>query len=283
MLDPAPLARSARSGSVTAAPTWIPTGTPQVALTIGEETRHATFSGSTPWRFASSTLSFSYTVQAADRDEDGISIPANALILDGGTIRGPEGADADLTHAAVAAERGRKVSGSSVSPPAVKEISFDSSPLRDDTYELGETIGVLVVFDRVVATTGSPRVALIIGTQTRHAASASAPFDSSRLHFSYTVQAADLDEDGISIPANALILDGGTITALDGTTDADVSHGAVAADPAREASGTLVSPPAVTGIYLSPPARGDTYERGRPSGCPSNSIYRCGWSVNDPL
>ncbi len=238
----------------------MPTGTPRVALTIGEETRHATFSGWNINRSVYSELSFNYTVDAADRDEDGISIPANALILDSGTIiRGPEGADADLTHAAVAAERGRKVDGSSVSPPAVKEISFGSSPLRDETHERGETIWVFVVFDRVVSATGNPRVALTIGTETRHASFRIGPPVSRSLDFRYTVQAADRDEDGISIPANALILDSGTITAADGTTDADLSHGAVAPDPARKASGSLVSPPAVTRIIMSPPARGDTY------------------------
>ena len=38
------------------------------------------------------------------------------------------------------------------------------------------------------------------------------------------VQAADRD-DGISIAANALVLNGGTITAADGTTDADLAQG----------------------------------------------------------
>ena len=239
----------------------MPTGTPRVALTIGEETRQATFSGWNVSRSVYSELSFNYTVKAADRDEDGISIPANALILDDGAIiRGPEGVDADLTHAPVAAERSRNVDGSSVSPPAVKEISFVSSPLRDDTYEHGATISVRVVFDRVVTATGDPRVALTIGTETRHASFWIGPPVSSSLDFRYTVQAADRDEDGISIPANALILDSGTITAADGTTDADLSHDAVAADPAHKARGSLLSPPAVvTMIVMSPPARGDTY------------------------
>ncbi len=42
--------------------------------------------------------------------------------------------------------------------------------------------------------------------------------------FSYSVQEGDRDEDGISIPANALVLNGGTITTTDGTTDADLTH-----------------------------------------------------------
>ena len=46
-------------------------------------------------------------MQEDDRDEDGISIEADALALNGETIKGSDGAtDADLTHAAVTADGG---------------------------------------------------------------------------------------------------------------------------------------------------------------------------------
>ena len=126
----------------------MPTGTPRVALTIGEETRHATFSGWNISRSVYSELSFNYTVEAADRDKDGISIPANALILDSGTITAADGVtDADLTHAAIPGERGWKVNGRLVRPAAVQGVSFVSSPARDNEYELGETVEVRVDFD----------------------------------------------------------------------------------------------------------------------------------------
>ena len=234
------------------------TGRPQVELTIGTQTRHATFS-----RLDSQSLYFAYTVHEADRDEDGIGIAANALILNGGTIKGPDGTtDADLTHGATVAERASKVNGSLVSPPAVKSISFASSPARDDTYELGETIAVIVQFDRVVTATGEAQVALTIGTESRHATAFGWGSHPS-LYFSYTVQDGDRDEDGISIPANALSLDRGTIKGPDGTTDADLTHAAVAAEGDSKVNGSLVSPPAVTRIsWVSSPARGDTYEHG---------------------
>ena len=66
--------------------------------------------------------------------------------------------------------------------------------------------------------------------------------DEDVLSFDYRVQAADRDEDGIGIPANAMILNGGTITATDGTTDAHVTHEAVSADPARKVNGSRVTP-----------------------------------------
>ena len=59
-----------------------------------------------------------YTVQGPDRDEDGISIAANALALNGGTIRyaGDGRTDAGLTHDAVADDPTRKVNGSQAAP-----------------------------------------------------------------------------------------------------------------------------------------------------------------------
>ena len=201
-------------------------------------------------------------VQEGDRDEDGISIPANALTLNGGTITAADGAtDADLTHAAVGPERDRRVDGSGdVTPPRVAAIYFDSSPARGDTYELGETVKVVVTFDGGVEATPEPRIALTIGTETRHATFSG--WGSNYLYFSYTVQEADRDEDGISIPANTLVLSGGTITAPNGTTPADLTHAAVAADGGSKVNGSLVAPPRVRDISFHFPGRSHTYARG---------------------
>ena len=233
------------------------TGNPQVALTIGTQTRYATFSG-----WGHDSFYFDYVVQKGDRDEDGISILANALVLNGGTITAASGTiDVDLTHAAVAAERGNKVNGSDSTPPGVRDIVFNSSPARSDTYELGETIEVRVEFDRAVTATGKPQVSLTIGTQTRPAPLSAWGRES--LYFEYTVQEEDRDTDGISIEANALLLNGGTITAADGTTDADLKHAEVGVEGGGKVNGGLIAPPGVKGIFfISSPARGHTYELG---------------------
>ena len=217
------------------------TGNPQVALTIGTETRHADHSA---WWQDDYYLFFSYQVQGDDRDEDGISIPANALTLNGGTITATDGTtDADLTHAPVGPERDRRVDGGGdVTPPRVKAISFDTSPARGDTYELGETVVVLVEFDGPVERTGDLQVALTIGTETRYATLFSGTIGRHMYYFEHTVQEGDRDEDGISIPANALILNRGAVTDPSGTVDADLTHGTVAADPTRKVSGSTVSP-----------------------------------------
>ena len=88
------------------------TGVPEIALTIGTETRQASFY---PVRFIDlgSSVYFSYTVQREDRDADGISIPANALSLNDSaiTLAGDAATDAVLIHSAVAADPDRQVRG----------------------------------------------------------------------------------------------------------------------------------------------------------------------------
>ena len=190
-------------------------------------------------------LSFHYAVQGADRDEDGISIAENALVVNGGTIKGPDGAtDADLTHSTVAAEGGHKVDGSLVSAPAVERIYFISSPSRDETYEHGEKIEVLVEFDRTVPATGKVQLALTIGAVTRQA-TPSGWGSSPGLFFDYIVREGDRDEDGIRISPNALAVAGGTIAGTGGSTDADLPHAAVAVEGGSKVDGRRVPPAAV--------------------------------------
>ena len=46
-------------------------------------------------------------------------------------------------------------------------VSFTTRPASGDTYGLGETIGARVTFDEPLAVTGSPRLALRVGSRTR--------------------------------------------------------------------------------------------------------------------
>ena len=252
-------------------------GSPQVALTIGSQTKQANFSGYyssySPDSGESWGLSFAYKVEAADRDTDGISIGANAIDLNGGSIKASADGTtaADLRHEALAADAEHKVDGSRVTVPTVSRIDFSGSPASGDTYELGETIQVAVEFDREVTVSGSPQVALTIGSQTKQANfsgyySSYSPDsgESWGLSFAYKVEAADRDTDGISIGANAIDLNGGSIKAsADGTTAADLRHEALAADAEHKVDGSRVTVPTVSRIDFSgSPASGDTYELG---------------------
>ena len=85
-------------------------GNPQLALTVGSRTRQASFWSSSVY---GDFLFFRYQVQSADADPDGIGIAADALTLNGGSIRSEAGTDAvlDLGARAIANAAGHNVAG----------------------------------------------------------------------------------------------------------------------------------------------------------------------------
>ncbi len=74
------------------------------------------------------------------------------------------------------------------------------------SYQLDEEIIVRVSFSQDVTVTGSPQLALKIGSTTRQAGFTDESFGN--LRFLYRVVASDRDTDGISIAADALTLNG---------------------------------------------------------------------------
>ena len=208
----------------------------KLALTVGVRTRYAKFYAVRVEDGVERDLFFYYTVRADDRDADGISVPGGALLLEEGTVRAlaSSNIDADLTHGTVAADARRKVDGGRVTAPRISQVNMFPYAHGDEvhgrTIERDQHIIVIVEFDRAVRVTGTPRVALTIGTETRWASFlATAPwsdlYPESTVSFCYTVQREDHAPDGISIPADALSLNGGAITlAGDVETDAVLSH-----------------------------------------------------------
>ena len=74
------------------------TGTPQLALNIGGTTVQANYTaGST-----TTALVFQYTVLAEQTDSNGVSVTADSVSLNNGTIKDVAGNNATLTHAAIA-------------------------------------------------------------------------------------------------------------------------------------------------------------------------------------
>ncbi len=109
----------------------------------------------------------------------------------------------------------------------------------DNKYETGDHIDVTAAFGYSVDVSGTPRIALTIGSATRYATYHSGT-GTGNLVFRYTVVAADVDSDGINIAANALALNSGTIQDS-GDTDAVITHSALAASANHK-----VNPPADT-------------------------------------
>ncbi len=190
------------------------TGTPQAALTVGASTRQAAYvSGS-----GTSSLEFRYTVAASDSDGNGVGVGASALSLNGGTLADAAGnaANLDLGAHAVSDLRGTVVlggQGDSRRPAVIGLTLAGGAPGAQGAngkYIAGDALEVTVAFDEPVTVTGTPRVALGVGANTRHAAYASGSGTDSPV-FRYEVVRADADPDGPSIGASALALNGGTI------------------------------------------------------------------------
>ena len=199
------------------------TGRPQLTLTVGSTTRQAGYAGSP----GGTTYGFSYVVRSSDSDSNGVSVGASALALNGGTIKirgGTTDATLSLGTHAIANSANHKVDGSRATAPTVNNVAV-RAPESGDTFGLAETIMVFVYFDRSIDVTGTPQVALTIGSATRQAGYDQAYSNTAdtALLLRYTVQSSDRDMDGISIGA-------GTLAGLD-TIETDPTAGAVSRPP----------------------------------------------------
>ncbi len=241
------------------------TGTPQLGLTV-TSARTAPYASGT----GTTELTFQYVVQSVDLDNDGLSIGASALGLNGGTITtSGTGSNAGLSLAGhtVTNSAGHKVYGN-LYAPAVSGLSMSSVPAAAETYAATDTIEAEVTFNRrvnVVTTGGTPQLALGIGANTRQAAYASGT-GTNVLKFRYVVVAADADPDGIEVAAGALTLNSGAINDVRRTVPLAASLGlgthALSAQAGHKVDGTI-APASVSGAAItSRPASGDTYGLG---------------------
>ncbi|WP_286700802.1 cadherin repeat domain-containing protein, partial [Aeromonas sp. 62-46] len=198
-------------------------GTPRVALNVGGSTVYADYvSGS-----GTASLLFQYTILAGQTDANGISLDADALQANGGTLRDAAGNAANLAHGVVADNAGYLVD---TTAPAVSSVGITgASGVQSSTLNAGDVVSVTVTMNEatVVDTSGgTPRVALNIGGSTVYANYVSGSGTASLL-FQYTILAGQTDANGISIVANGLEAHGGTLSDAAGN-DANLSHSLVA-------------------------------------------------------
>ena len=181
------------------------TGTPQLTLKIGNADKTANYKSGSP----GTALVFEYTVAANDNDTDGISIAANQLVLNNGTIAATDDSTAaTLTHAALAPQTSHTVDTTAPTVATTNGISITSTA-TDNTYNTGDTIQATVTFTESVTVTGTPQLTLNIGGSDKTANWTSGTGTAS-LIFGYTVVSGDTDTDGIEIEAGKLTLNGGT-------------------------------------------------------------------------
>ena len=199
-----------------------------------------------PYESGSGTasLTFAHTVVEPNESTQGIAVLANTLALNGGTIRSTATeADAELAHAGLDHDPAHKVDWE---PKAVTVtgVAVSSSPPRNNTYVLGDTIRIQADFNGAVDVTGAPRLKLKMDPGYGEKwVSYEAGSGSSSLTFAYEVVEPNNSPNGIAVLANSLALNGGTIEASSGAS-VDLAHTGLGHDPNHKVDWELdVTPP----------------------------------------
>ena len=120
--------------------------------------------------------------------------------------------------------------------PAVTAVALTSTP-NNNTYGIGDEIEATVTFSEAVDITGAPQLELDFAG-TPKTADCAADTNTTTMVCDYEVVVNDSAPNGITIAANKLTLNGGTITATGSTTiTADLDHAAVAIDAGQKVDG----------------------------------------------
>ena len=94
-------------------------------LKVGDRNRPAGYLEGT----GTTELVFAYEVVKGDEDTDGVSVDANSLSLNGGTIKDASNNSAELTHDAVGTQSGHKVDGAGPDPAETGGAVVDGTTL----------------------------------------------------------------------------------------------------------------------------------------------------------
>ena len=120
-------------------------------------------------------------------------------------------------------------------PPEVSSLAVSSNPGADRTYAAGDEIEVRVTFSETVEVEGTPQLRLRVGTRTRTAGYLRGT-DTAALVFGYEVADGEEDSDGVSVDANRLTLNGGTIQD-EADNPAELDHEGLAALAGHQVDG----------------------------------------------
>ena len=143
-------------------------------------------------------------------------------------------------------------------PPAVNKIAISSDPGPDATYAAEDEIRATVTFSETVEVTGTPQLSLELG-EGRPTADYEGGSGTATLVFAYEVAGEESDTDGVSIEADSLSLNGGTIK--DGAdNDAVLDHEAVAPQVGHQVDGVKPELAAAAGAVVSGTTLALTYD-----------------------
>ncbi|MCP9849484.1 VCBS repeat-containing protein, partial [Cyanobium sp. Morenito 9A2] len=139
------------------------TGVPQLQLETGMTDRFAAFIAGS----GTKTLSFAYTVQAGDSSADLDQLSADALTLNGGTIKDGFGNSALLTLTAPGSTGSLGANRALVIDTTAPTVTGVSSSNANGSYGIGALIDVTVTFSEAVLVTRVPRLQLETGLTDR--------------------------------------------------------------------------------------------------------------------
>ncbi|WP_336774507.1 S-layer homology domain-containing protein [Paenibacillus sp. MMO-58] len=177
-------------------PVKVAGGTPGIGLTIGSTSVQANYASGS----GTSALVFRYDLLDGQSDADGITV--GTLTFNGATIKDLAGNVATLTLNNVGSTAGVRVD---TVAPTVGSVDLPAA----GTYKIGDQLTFTVHYSENANITGSPYLPVTIGASSRQATYVSGSGTQNVL-FRYTVQAGDLDTDGVQPGAN-LVLNGGSI------------------------------------------------------------------------
>ena len=169
---------------------------------------------------------FESSIPSGDNDTNGISIGANAIALNSGTIRDAALNNATLTHSLVDNNSNYKVDA--VLPTISSVEITDADGDQNNFVNAGDNVSITATFSEVVNvdnSSGNPTLTIVVGTTDRTASYVSGS-GSDDLVFQYTIQSGDNDTNCLRIGANALALNSGTIRDPAGN-DSTLTHGLV--------------------------------------------------------
>ena len=157
--------------------------------------------------------------------------------------------------------------------PNITDVEVTSSPARDDTYGVGETIEISATFSTDVEVDGDPGLGLWVGSNWR-AAGYLRGSGSDTLVFGYTVKADDSDSDGIKMDGGYQdnndrwhnFLNHTAVTAVDSDTVACRFYSGIDNQSGHKVDGSLAPAGTNTEITSSPASGTEVAYQPNPGG-----------------
>ena len=135
------------------------TGTPQLTLETGATDQVVNYASGT----GTSTLNFSYVIQAGDTSGDLTYVATNSLALNSGTIKNSASLDGVLTLPSPAATGSLGANKSILVDTTLPTVTGFSSTTVDGSYKAGASINITATLSEIVATAASITVTLSNG------------------------------------------------------------------------------------------------------------------------